>query len=108
MRALLLTLTIVNAALLQAQTGGTVAGLVTDSSGSPIVQADVVLRPTRQRARTDSLGTFSISGVANGSYSVSARKIGYAPDLYDVKISSGGTVRVKLMLALNPTSGLSL
>jgi hypothetical protein len=102
MRLLLLTLTLVNTALLQAQNGGTVAGVVTDSSGSPIVQADVVLRPTRQRARTDSLGAFSISGVANGSYSVSARKIGYTPDLYDVKISSGGTVRVKLMLALNP------
>jgi hypothetical protein len=102
MRLLLLTLTLVNAGLLQAQTGGVVAGVVTDSTGNPIVQADVVLRPTRQRTRTDSTGAFSIGGVANGSYSVSARKIGYTPDLYDVKISSGGTVRVKLILALNP------
>ena len=102
MRLLVLTLTLVNAGLLQAQAGGTVAGVVTDSIGNPIVQADVVLRPTRQRARTDSAGAFSIGGVANGSYSVSARKIGYSPDLYDVKISSSGTVRVKLILALNP------
>ena len=102
MRALLLTLTLACSGVIQAQSGGVVAGVVTDSSGNPIMQADVVLRPTRQRARTDSAGAFTIGGVANGTYSVSARKIGYAPDLYDLKISSGGAVHVKLMLALNP------
>jgi hypothetical protein len=97
-----LVTTLAQSSLLSAQAAGVVTGTVTDSSGTPIAQADVVLRPTRQRARTDSAGVFSIGDVANGTYSVSARKIGYAPDLYDVKLSSGGTVRVKLMLALNP------
>ena len=53
-----------------AQTGGTIAGTVTDSSGVPIYGAEVTVDSASVRAFSDERGEFRLGGIAppgNGS-----------------------------------------
>jgi len=79
--------------------GGVITGVVTDSLRQPLPGADVIARPGTHRARTDSLGRFRLSGMDDGTYVVVARKFGYAPDKWDVKLSKNGRLDVKFVLA---------
>ena len=80
---------------------GTIRGSVTDSAGGAIANADVLLKPASKRTRTDSTGHFILTPLSNGPYTVTARKLGYSPDSYDVRLSDGGAVDVKLVLAVS-------
>jgi hypothetical protein len=77
---------------------GTIAGTVRDSAAQPMPDADVIVRPGNHRARTDSTGHFLISDMDGGSYSVYARKIGYAPERWDIKLSKSGRIDLKIVL----------
>lgn len=82
----------------QQPAGGTITGIVKDSAARPVADAEVTTRPARYRARTDSMGRFVLSGLDDGNYTVSARKLGFAPVSWDVKLSKAGTVDVTLVL----------
>lgn len=100
-RALALTaLTAFTAASAVAQPtrGATIAGVVVDSALQPIAGVDVVARPGNHRALTDSAGRFLITGMDDGSYVVAARKVGFAPDRWDVKLSDNGRVDLRFIL----------
>lgn len=100
-RALLATvLILVSPAFLIAQEtrGATIAGTVRDSAARPIADADIIARPGNHRARSDSAGTFVVTGLDGGSYIVVARKLGYAPEQWDVKLSKSGRVELKFVL----------
>src|SRR5689334_18947649 len=58
------------AASASAQQGATITGTVRDSASRPVANADVVALPGAHRARTDSSGKFTISGIDGGSYTV--------------------------------------
>jgi hypothetical protein len=75
-----------------------IIGVVRDSANQPVAGADVVLSPTRRLVRTDSLGRFAFSLLDAGQYVVRARRLGYIPAEWDVKLSSGGHVEVQLAL----------
>jgi hypothetical protein len=82
----------------QGTRGATIAGTVRDSAAQPIPDADIVVRPGNHRARTDTAGHFLISDMDGGGYAVHVRKIGYAPEHWDVKLSKSGRIDLKIVL----------
>lgn len=97
-RALALTALTAASAVAQPTRGATIAGVVVDSAMQPIAGVDVVARPGNHRAQTDSAGRFLITGMDDGSYVVAARKVGFAPDRWDVKLSDNGRVDLRFIL----------
>ena len=61
-------------------------------------ETDVVLIPAKRRARTDSLGRFEFRSLDDGQYVVRARRVGYLPTEWSVKLSQAGHVNVSLVL----------
>jgi len=82
--------------------GGAITGIVRDTAGKPVPGANVSLHPGDRRTQTDSSGRFSLDGLGEDNYTVRARKFGYRPDSWDVKISSSGRADVKLALEFAP------
>lgn len=54
-------------------------GFVLDSADAPIEEAEVELRALGIRARSDPRGRFVISGIPEGQFTVTFRKVGWAP-----------------------------
>ena len=81
-----------------AQTGGAISGVVRDSADRLVPGADVVLIPARRGARTDSLGRFDFRSLDDGQYVLRARRVGYLPTEWSVKLSNAGHVNVTLIL----------
>jgi hypothetical protein len=77
---------------------GTITGTVRDSSGVPVAGADVVAQPGTHRTRSDSTGAFILTDLDGGTYVVAARKLGYAPERWDVKLSRNGSIEVRFVL----------
>ena len=68
-----------HAARLMQQGTSTITGIVTDARNKqPIPGASVIVVGTRLGAPTGADGRYRITGVPNGSQTVSARRIGYA------------------------------
>lgn len=88
----------------QGITSGSVAGVVTDSSGAPIeaAQVQVTNRQTgvTQRGQTREGGRYSIAGLEpGGPYTVVARRIGFAPSTHEnVRVPLGNAARVDFAL----------
>ncbi len=81
-----------------AQSTGTIAGAVRDSAGQPVPGVDVVLIPAIRHVRTDSLGRFEFRALDDGQYVVRARRVGYGPAEWSVKLAKAGRVDVPLVL----------
>jgi hypothetical protein len=79
--------------------GGTITGTVRDSAGLVIADADIIARPGGHRTRTDSAGRFSLTELDGGNYTIASRKVGFAPDRWDVKLSRNGKLDLKFVLA---------
>ena len=73
-------------------TSASVSGRITDSStGGPVVNATVTLKgPSTYTATTDAFGSFSVSNVTPGIYSVSITKTGYNPLTQDTLVVLAG------------------
>jgi hypothetical protein len=87
---------------LRAQQGGTITGVVRDSAARPIADATVTLKPSNRTAQTDSAGRFKFENVGADSYSARARKLGYRPENWDVKLAKDGHADLKFELAIVP------
>jgi hypothetical protein len=81
---------------------GTIAGFVRDTDSRPVADADVLVRPGDRRAKTDSSGRFTVTDLGADNYTVRARKVGYRPDSWDVKLTKTSRVEVKLELTPVP------
>src|SRR2546426_2404961 len=81
-----------------AQTGGTVAGTVTDSSGVPIYGAEVTVDSASVRAFSDEKGEFTLGGIAPGVRLLRARRLGFAPASVNVQVSDAVTASVSFRL----------
>jgi hypothetical protein len=86
----------------QNQTGGTIAGVVLDETGKPVGDADVYAFPESNRAKTDSVGKFAISGLPGGFYHVRVRRLGFRPAEVTTDLGSNGHVDLKIELAVRP------
>lgn len=85
---------------------GSISGTVKDASNNPIGGATVETSPATSSATTDSSGTFTISNVPIGVYSVTATKSGYVVyTLTGVGAVAGGTMRVSLVMTAESSSG---
>src|SRR5262245_18127744 len=78
--------------------GGTLRGVVRDSADRPVFNAEVVATPGPHRARTDSLGHWTMTRVAGGQYQIHARKLGYSPGEATAELHGNGTLDVNLTL----------
>jgi hypothetical protein len=78
--------------------GGTLRGVVRDSADRPLVNVEVVATPGPHRARTDSLGRFTMAGIGGGQYVLHARKLGYSAGESTADIHGDGSADVKLIL----------
>ena len=76
---------------------GSVSGTVTDNLG-PIPGATVQIDGTTTGTVTDLDGNYEIKGLADGTYSMSARYIGYNEQTLDVTISGGNAVTLHFII----------
>ena len=70
--------------------GKTISGTVTDENGNSLAGANVTVEGTNMGAAANSSGSYSISGVALGTYTVSASFIGYNSSSKSVIVGDGG------------------
>jgi len=74
-----------------------VSGKVVDNSGSPI-QGVSVLISGYPAATTDAQGAYTIADVAEGSYSISATKLGYKNGTGSVTVSGGAATAANIVM----------
>ena len=87
----------------------TVSGTVTDAStGNALPGANVVLEGTSMGAAAGSDGTYSISNVSAGAYTVTASVIGYANASKSVNVSGDVTVNLSLAVSAVELSALEV
>ncbi|MBX3131907.1 MAG: carboxypeptidase regulatory-like domain-containing protein [Gemmatimonadaceae bacterium] len=82
------------AAVLLAQGGvGTLSGRVTDADAKPVQGAIVIAQAdgVTQQTRSDTAGVYALPGLRQGSWGVTARILGFAPDSAEVLVGSGVT-----------------
>ncbi len=82
----------------------TITGRVTDARTSQgIATALVTIIGTRLTALTGDSGQYRITGVAPGTYTVTARRIGYTPGTQSVAVAADADVTVNFALTVAPT-----
>jgi len=78
----------------------TLSGRVTDPGGKPVAQAAVRLIELKRTATSDNDGKYSITQIPPGSYTISFRVIGYAPQVRKVTV---GAADVTVDVTLKPS-----
>ncbi|MBO9675366.1 MAG: TonB-dependent receptor [Sphingobacteriaceae bacterium] len=92
----LLVLLVFSALMVKAQTGS-VSGKVLDETGLPLPGASVVVKGTTRSTSTDADGNFKLTGLSNGSITLSASFVGYQSLDKTVSISANTTVNFQLV-----------
>lgn len=76
----------------------TIVGVVTDTLGNVVDSADVMVGSLKRHTLTSADGTFRFDDVKPGSYEVSARKLGFFPQVRAAKVGdAGGAVAFELV-----------
>ena len=75
---------------------GSVSGTVTDSGGNALYGANVVVEGTSSGAATAADGSYSVDGVASGSYTITASYIGYGSSSVSVNVDGAATANFSL------------
>ena len=70
--------------------GQSISGTITDENGNGLAGANVTVEGTNMGAAANSSGSYSIPGVAPGTYTVSASFIGYNSSSKSVNVGDGG------------------
>ncbi|MGD0668095.1 MAG: carboxypeptidase regulatory-like domain-containing protein [Bryobacteraceae bacterium] len=100
---LFLLVALLGAISLPAQTAtGALRGVLLDDSGAVIPAAHVTVTGAgvTKTPQTQADGTFSVTGLAPGPYTVSVAYPGFAPFSKTVNVGSGGTVQMSIRLAV--------
>jgi hypothetical protein len=77
-------------------------GIVRDSAGSPIANAEVEIATRRMQARTTDDGRFFITRMYPGVVEVSIRRIGYEPAKARARLQDGSVSVVEVILVARP------
>ena len=87
---------------------GTIGGTITDANGGPLAGVSVTLTgPARATATTAPDGTYSLTGLLPGLYTLTAAKAGYnASSLTDVAVVAGAPQALNVSLAAATFSSL--
>lgn len=76
----------------------TLIGVVTDTSGTPVDSVEVFIASLKRRAMSGPDGAFRFDDLKPGTYALSARRLGYLPQLQKVKVGDdGGTTAFSLV-----------
>lgn len=95
----LLTLSATVAAGAGAQAGRAVTGRVTErGTDAPIADANVVIVGTQRGTRTDQNGTYRITDVAPGSYTIRVLRLGYGSSSRLVNVTAASDVTADFVL----------
>jgi len=87
----------------------TISGTVTDaSSGEALAGANVVVVGTSMGAAATADGSYSISNVPDGSYTITSSVIGYADGSQSVNVSGDATVNFSLSVSALELSALEV
>lgn len=85
-----------------AQTGGTIAGRVTDAqSNGALSGASVTVGGTTRRTVTNAQGEYRITGVPAGTYAVTVALIGRQGNTRQVRVANGETATANFTLGAN-------
>jgi len=86
---------------------GSIFGVVTDKeTGMPIAHANVVIEGTMLDALTSEDGSYLITGVPAGEYTVRAMMFGYTTQKkYRIAVETGSSVEVNFTPEKIPTGG---
>ena len=87
---------------------GSVSGTVTDSDGNSLFGANVVVEGTSSGAATAADGSYSVDGVAGGSYTVTASYIGYESASVTVNVDGAATANFSLSSSAVAGSSVSV
>ena len=83
----------------QAPARGALAGHVYDAAGSPLRGVSIALPGTEVGVITGEDGSFLLGDLPTGSYSLTARALGYQPAEASLSVQGGDTVRADLVLS---------
>ena len=76
----------------------TIGGVVRDTLGNPIDSVDILVASLKRHALTDANGTFRFDDIKPGTYDLSARKLGFFPQVRRVKVGDdGGSIAFELV-----------
>jgi iron complex outermembrane receptor protein len=75
---------------------GSVSGTVTDGNGNALFGANVTVEGTASGAATGADGSYSVDGVASGTYTVTASYIGYESASISVNVDGASTANFSL------------
>jgi TonB-dependent SusC/RagA subfamily outer membrane receptor len=90
-----------SATILHAQTGQVVGVVIDKTTAQPLDATQVLIPGTRLAAVTDRNGHFVIRGVAAGSATVRAQRLGLRPASQLVRVSANDSVSVRFELSLS-------
>ncbi|MEN8746725.1 MAG: TonB-dependent receptor domain-containing protein [Wenyingzhuangia sp.] len=76
---------------------GVIKGQIIDENGSSLLGASIVIEGTSNGTISDSEGNFTISGLENGTYVLSASYISYLNKTVSVKVPQSETLKIVLM-----------
>ncbi|MDB4878717.1 MAG: TonB-dependent receptor plug [Gemmatimonadetes bacterium] len=103
LRAALLAVVLLSTARASASASASapqVRGVVTDSAGRPIADAQVVVTQLNRVAVTNDSGRFAFTGLPTGRYHLTTLHIGFRPGHADVVIpSEGADVELRIVMA---------
>src|SRR5205823_10284902 len=78
---------------------GTITGRVVDSaSNQPIANVNIVIMGGQRGALSRDDGGFTLTGVAAGSYTVRASRIGYRPQTQPATVTAGSTTTISFVM----------
>jgi len=78
-------------------------GVVRDTSAFAIEGVEITIASRQKRVISDSAGKFRLTDIRPGTYEVRARRIGYAPQIREVKVdAAGGVITFELLAHIRP------
>ena len=82
-----------------AQSKGKIVGkVIEETSGTPLIGANVILLNTSKGASADLQGNYTISGVQPGNYQISVSYLGYEEKVLNVTVQANQVIVVDFLL----------
>jgi hypothetical protein len=101
--------TVIDVHLQKPTSSTTVVGKIRDSStGNPIVGADVAIVGTDLSAKTDSTGSYTISGIPQESFYLKASSVGYDSKIINITTAENGIYAFDISLNLSQMGNLKI
>jgi hypothetical protein len=86
-----------------AQSTGMLSGVIRDTTGVPVLAAEVRIEGTDRRALSSDGGAFRFIGLPPGEVTLNVRRLGFSPATRNVTVLAGSEVSVDVRLTPVPT-----